>query len=79
MTWRHWFRRPRLVSIAEFADRARAEEAWGRLQEADIPASVEQDPAMLGGPAVVRLLVEAPHVDEAQRVIADLVIGPEDE
>ncbi len=75
MTWRRWFRRPRLVAIAEFAERSRAEEAWGRLEEAGIPASVEQDPALLGGPAITRVLVEAPHVDEAQRLIADLVVG----
>jgi len=68
-------RRPRLVPVAEFADRGAAEEAWGRLEEAGIPASVETDPALLGGRVVMRILVEAPRTDAAQRIIADLVLG----
>jgi hypothetical protein len=75
MTWLRWFRRSRLVPIAEFASAAMADEAWGRLEGAGIPASVETDPAMLGGAMVIRVVVEAPYVDEAQRMIADLVAG----
>ncbi len=71
-----WLRRPRLVPVAEFDDRSRAEEAWSRLQDADIPASVDSDPGLLGGAAVTRLMVEAPRVADAQRLIADLVRKP---
>jgi hypothetical protein len=74
VSWLDRFRRPRLVSIAEFADRSVAETAWGRLEEAGIPATVEGDPGALGGPVLTRLLVEEPHIAEAQRLIADLVI-----
>jgi hypothetical protein len=78
VSWREWFRRPRLVPIAEFADRATAEEAWGALEEAGIPASVEGDPGALGGPILTRILVEQPDVERAQRLIAGFVEPPED-
>lgn len=74
MSWLDRFRRPRLVSIAEFAERSAAEEAWGRLEEAGIPATVERDPGALGGPVLTRLLVEQPHIARAQATIADLVV-----
>lgn len=73
-----WLRRPRLVPVAEFGDRSRAEQAWSRLQDADIPASVDSDPGLLGSAAVTRLMVEAPRAEEAQRLIADLVRKPGD-
>jgi len=75
VSWLDRFRRPRLVPIAELADRATAEAAWERLEAAGIPATVESDPAMLGGRPVTRVFVETPQVDAAQRLIADLVIG----
>ncbi len=61
-----------LVAAALFTDRDVADEAWGRLIEADIPASVITEPAMV---ATYRLdvMVERRHLDEAQRLIADLV------
>jgi hypothetical protein len=62
--------RARLISVAEFADRQAAEEAWGWLQEEDIPAVVETDPGALGGNVVTRVMVEKDAVDTAQRVIA---------
>jgi hypothetical protein len=65
----------KLVPIAELTSRATAEEAWTRLEEAGIPANVLTDPGPFGGPAVTRLEVARPHVDEAQRLIADLVLG----
>ncbi len=74
MSWFARFRKPRLVPIAEFADRATAEVAWAQLEEAGIPATIETDPAMLGGPVVTRVFVETPNVPAAQRLIADLVI-----
>jgi hypothetical protein len=36
---------------------------------------VETDPGLLGGVAVTRVFVEAPHVEKAQRLIADVVTG----
>jgi hypothetical protein len=74
VSWFARFRKPRLVPIAELADRAVAETAWVRLEEAGIPATVESDPAMLGGPVVTRVFVEAPNVPAAQRLVADLVV-----
>lgn len=75
MSWLDRFRRPRLVPIAEFGGRATAEAAWTRLEVAGIPATVETDPAMFGGSVVTRVFVEAPNVEAAQRLIADLVTG----
>ncbi len=63
----------KLVPIAEFADRDRAEEAWARLVEADIPAGVVFDPSPLGGDAVTRISVARKDADAAQHLIADLV------
>jgi len=67
--------RDTLVPIAELADRAVAEQAWARLEEAGIPANVLSDPGPLGGTPVTRIEVARMHVDEAQRLIADLVLG----
>jgi ABC-type hemin transport system ATPase subunit len=61
-----------LVAAALFTDRAVAEEAWGRLLEADIPASVITEPGMVGAYRL-NVMVERKHLDEAQRLIADLV------
>lgn len=66
-----WFRRPRLVSVAVFADRAAAEEAWALLQDAGIPASVETDPGALGSPVVSRIMVEEPDVARAQQAMSE--------
>ncbi len=62
-----------LVPIAEFAERATAEEAWGRLVDAGIPASVVLDPAPLGGAPITRVLVARGNAEPAQRLIADLI------
>ncbi len=61
-----------LVAAALFADRDVADEAWGRLLEADIPASVITEPGMVGAYRL-NVMVERKHLDEAQRLIADLV------
>lgn len=66
-------RRDRLVPIAEFSQPATADDAWSRLEEAGIPASVVTDRAVLGSPEVTRLYVEAPNVERAQELISDLV------
>ena len=63
-----------LVAAALFEDRDRADEAWGRLAEADIPASVITEPGMVGAYRL-NVMVHRENLDEAQRVIADLVEG----
>jgi len=68
-------RRDKLVPIAELASRANAEEAWARLEAAGIPANVLTDPGPFGGAEVTRIEVARDHVAEAQRLIADLVLG----
>ena len=66
-------RMDRLVPIAEFAHPQTADDAWSRLEDAGIPASVVTDKALLGSPEVTRLYVETPNVEAAQALIADLV------
>ena len=61
-----------LVAAALFTDRDVADEAWGRLVEADIPASVMTEPGMVGAYRL-NVMVERKDLDEAQRLIADLV------
>ena len=61
-----------LVAAALFTDRDLADEAWGRLVEADIPASVITEPGMVGAYRL-DVMVERRDLDEAQRLIADLV------
>ena len=61
-----------LVAAALFTDRDVADEAWGRLVEADIPASVITEPGMVGAYRL-NVMVERRDLDEAQRLIADLV------
>lgn len=68
-------RKDRLVPIAEFADRDIAEQAWGVLEDAEIPANVLTEPGPLGSPVVHRIEVERPNVATAQALIAHLVIG----
>lgn len=68
-----WLRRPRMVPVAQFRDRSHAEAAWGRLQDAEIPAVVDGDPGLLGAAALTRVMVEAPNTAAAQHLIADLV------
>lgn len=63
----------KLVPIAEFAGRAAAEEAWGVLEAAGIPANVLTEPGSLGSPVVHRVEVERPNVAAAQPLIAYLV------
>jgi len=63
-----------LVAAALFDDRERAEEAWGRLVEADIPASVITEPGIMGA-FYYRVMVERDDLERAQSMIADLVVG----
>lgn len=66
-------RKDKLVPIAEFDDRGIAEEAWGLLEDAAIPANVLTEPGTFGTPVVHRIEVEAPNVASAQALIAHLV------
>ena len=61
-----------LVAAALFTDRDVADEAWGCLVDADIPASVITEPGMVGAYRL-NVMVERRDLDEAQRLIADLV------
>ena len=61
-----------LVAAALFTDRDVADEAWGRLVEADIPASVMTEPGMVGAYRL-NVMVERKDLDEAQHLMADLV------
>ncbi len=61
-----------LVAAALFTDQDLADEAWGRLIEADIPASVITEPGMVGAYRL-DVMVERRDLDRAQHLIADLV------
>ena len=62
-----------LVAAALFTDRDVADEAWGRLVDADIPASVITEPGMMGAYRL-NVMVYRENLEDAQRLIADLVI-----
>jgi hypothetical protein len=66
-------RKDKLVPIAEFTDRAVAEDAWSLLEDADIPANVLTEPGTFGTPYLHRIEVERPNVPTAQALIAHLV------
>mgnify|MGYP001826547458 CR=1 FL=1 len=66
-------RKDKLTPIAEFADRTLAEEAWGLLEDAGIPANVLTEPGTFGTPIVHRVEVERPNVVTAQALLAPLV------
>ena len=68
-------RQDKLVPIAEFVARETAEEAWGLLEDAEIPANVLTEPGTFGTPVVHRIEVERPNVASAQALIAHLVLG----
>ncbi len=68
----------KLVPIAEFRDRSVAEEAWGVLEDAEIPANVLTEPGTFGTPVLHRIEVERPNVTAAQALIASLVINQND-
>ena len=63
----------RLVPVAQFADRDMADEAWVALDDADIPASVVTEPALLGSAPVTRIYVANIQVEDAQQAIAGIV------
>ena len=63
-----------LVTAALFTDRDLADEAWGRLVDADIPSSVITEPGMVGAYRL-NVMVYRKDLEDAQHLIADLVIG----
>ena len=68
-------RKDKLVPIAEFDDRDVAEQAWGVLEDAGIPANVLTEPGSFGTPVLHRVEVERPNVARAQALITHLVLG----
>jgi hypothetical protein len=66
-------RKDKLVPVAEFADRSVAEDAWGVLEDAGIPANVLTEPGTFGTSIVHRIEVERPNVPTAQALIAPFV------
>lgn len=60
------------VSAALFTDRDKADEAWGILTEAGIPASVITDPGMLGK-YELSVMVERDDLGRAQKLLAPLI------
>ena len=64
-----------LVAAALFDDRDLADEAWGRLAEAEIPASVITGPGIMGAYRL-NVMVHREDLEKAQALIADLVGDP---
>ena len=64
--------REQLVAAALFDDRDLADQAWGRLSEADIPAAVITEPGIMGAYRL-NVMVHREDLEEAQRLIADLI------
>jgi hypothetical protein len=62
-----------LVAAALFDDRDLADEAWGRLAAADIPASVITEPGIVGAYRL-QVMVHREDLKQAQALIADLVL-----
>ncbi len=60
------------VSAASFTDRDKADEAWGVLTEAGMPASVITDPGILGK-YELSVMVQRDDLEKAQRLLAPLV------
>lgn len=60
------------IAAAVFTDRSLADEAWGLLAEADIPATIVTDPGMLGAYSV-QVMVDRSDLEAAQKVLAPLV------
>ena len=72
-------RKDKLVPVAEFVSRDAAEQAWGLLEDAEIPANVLTEPGTFGTPVLHRIEVERPNVASAQALIAHLVVADQSE
>ena len=57
------------VSAALFTDRDKAEEAWGMLVDASVPAAIITDPGLLGKYELA-VMVEREDLDRAQEILA---------
>jgi len=60
------------VSAALLTDRDQADEAWGLLSEAGIPAAIITDPGMLGK-YELSVMVERDDLEKAQQLLAPLI------
>jgi hypothetical protein len=63
------------VVVATCPSEDEAEEMWTTLLDADIPAVIQHDPAMLGGPKSFQVLVEGGRSAEAIRVLSEASSG----
>lgn len=72
-------RKDELVRVAVFVNRDVAEQAWGLLEDAEIPANVLTEPGTFGTPVLHRIEVERPNVASAQALIAHLVAADRSE
>lgn len=61
-----------LVAAALFEEQSTADEAWGRLADAGVPAVILLDPGLLGA-FRWRIMVYRRDLDRAVALIADLV------
>ncbi|MEN8040614.1 MAG: hypothetical protein ABFR95_03835 [Actinomycetota bacterium] len=64
------------VSAALFTDQEKADEVWGLLADAGIPATIITDPDLLGK-YELSLMVERADLDKAQEALAGLVTDPD--
>ncbi|MEN8040612.1 MAG: hypothetical protein ABFR95_03825 [Actinomycetota bacterium] len=60
------------VSAAIFTDQDKADEAWGLLSDAGIPAAIITDPGLLGK-FELSVMVERESLEEAQKLLASLI------
>ena len=62
------------AAAAVFDDRADADEAWGLLADAGVPATVVTDPGMLGAYRVM-VVVSRDDLDRAIEILAPFIAG----
>ncbi|MDJ0791269.1 MAG: SPOR domain-containing protein [Acidimicrobiia bacterium] len=62
------------AAAAVFDDRADADEAWGMLADAGVPATVVTDPGMLGAYRVM-VVVSRDDLDRAIEILAPFIAG----
>ncbi len=60
------------VSAALFTDQEKADEAWGLLADAGIPAAIITDPGLLGK-FELSVMVERDDLERAQSLLAPLI------
>lgn len=61
------------ISAALFTDQEKAEEAWGILADAGVPAAIVTDPGILGK-FELSLMVARDDLDKAQALLGDVIV-----